>query len=164
MSLAQSLLPEFDQEMQTTRRCLERVPEDKLSFQPDPKSMTLGRLAGHVAEMPLWGQVAVTTDALDFAKGEYQSHEMTSRARTLEFFDKLVAETRAAIAGATDEHLMQPWSLKNGSEVYFTMPRIGVLRGMVMNHIIHHRGQLTVYLRLTGAAVPSIYGPSADER
>lgn len=164
MSLAQSLLPEFDQEMATTRRCLERVPEDKLSYQPDPKSMTLARLAGHVAEMPGWGAVTVNTPALDFAKGDYKPTEMTSRTQILAAFDKIVAESRAAIAGASDEHLMQPWSLKQGDTVLFTLPRIGVLRSMVLNHTIHHRGQLSVYLRLTGAKVPSLYGPSADEQ
>ena len=163
MSIAQSLLPEFDQEMATTRRCLERVPEDKLSFKPDPKSMTLGRLAGHVAEMPSWGSVTIGRDHLDFSTGEFQPMEMTSREQVLTAFDKIVADSRAAIAAASDDHLMKPWSLKNGDTTLMTMPRIAVLRTFVMNHTIHHRGQLSVYLRLTGQKVPSIYGPSADE-
>jgi len=163
MSIAQSLLPEFDQEMAQTRRTLERVPEDKLGYKPDPKSMSMGRLAGHVAEMPGWGAVTVNADSLDFAAGGYNPMEMTSRAQILAAFDKIVADTRAAIAGASDEHLMKPWSLKNGDTVLFTMPRIAVIRGMVMNHTIHHRGQLTVYFRLNGVPVPGLYGPSADE-
>jgi uncharacterized damage-inducible protein DinB len=163
MTIAQSLLPEFDQEMATTRRVLERVPEDNLDFRPDPKSMTMARLAGHVAEMPGYAVATMTTPELDFAAGDYQPGEMTSREQILAIFDKLVADSRAAIAGASDEALMQNWSLKNNGEIFFTMPRVACLRGMVMNHLIHHRGQLSVYLRLTGAKVPSIYGPSADE-
>jgi uncharacterized damage-inducible protein DinB len=163
VSIAQSLLPEFDQEMATTRRCLERVPEDQLNYKPDPKSMSLGRLAGHVAEMPGWGSVTINGDALDFASGEFQPMEMTSRAQILEAFDKIVADSRAALEKATDEHMMGNWSLKNGDTVLLTMPRIAVIRTFVMNHTIHHRGQLSVYLRSAGAKVPSIYGPSADE-
>jgi uncharacterized damage-inducible protein DinB len=163
MSIAQALLPEFDAEMATTRRCLERVPENRLDYKPDPKSMSLGRLAGHVAEMPSWGSVTVNSDALDFAKGEFTPMDMTSRAQILAAFDKIVADSRAALASATDERLMGPWSLKNGETTLMTMPRIGVIRTFVMNHTIHHRGQLSVYLRSVGALVPSIYGPSADE-
>lgn len=163
MSIAQSLLPEFDQEMATTRRVLERVPEDQLDFRPDPKSMTMARLAGHVAEMPSWGSITVNMPELDFGKGDFKPAQMTSREQILAEFDKTVAESRAAIEGASDELLMQNWALKNNGQVLFEMPRIAVLRSMVMNHTIHHRGQLSVYLRLTGAKVPSIYGPSADE-
>ncbi len=163
MSIAQSLLPEFDAEMATTRRCLERVPEDRLDYKPDPKSMSLGRLAGHVAEMPSWGSVTINRDELDFAKGEFVPMEMTSRAQVLAAFDKIVAESRAALAGVSDAELMKPWSLKNGDQTLLTMPKIAVIRTFVMNHTIHHRGQLSVYLRSVGALVPSIYGPSADE-
>ncbi|MEO8100648.1 MAG: DinB family protein [Acidobacteriota bacterium] len=163
MNIAQSLLPEFDQEMASTRTMLERVPEDKLSYKPDPKSMSLARLAGHVAEMPGWGAVTMTTDELDFASGDYKPQEMTSRAQILAAFDKTVAESRAAIAATSDERMLQPWSLKNAGTVLFTMPRVAVLRTMVMNHTIHHRGQLSVYLRVNGAKIPGMYGPSADE-
>jgi uncharacterized damage-inducible protein DinB len=163
MSIAQSLLPEFDHEMATTRRCLERVPEDKLDYKPDPRSMSLGRLAGHVAEMPSWGSVTINRNELDFATGEFKPMEMTSKKQILEAFDKIVADSRAALASASDAHLMGDWSLKNGDMVLMTMPRIAVLRTFVMNHTIHHRGQLSVYLRSVGAKVPSIYGPSADE-
>ncbi|MEP6963466.1 MAG: DinB family protein [Acidobacteriota bacterium] len=163
MSIAQSLLPEFDQEMASTRTMLERVPEDKLSYKPDPKSMSMGRLAGHVAEMPGWVVATLTTKELDFAKGEYTPMEMTSRAQVLAAFDQIVADGRAALAKTSDETMMQPWTLRNGSQVMFTMPRIAVLRSMVMNHTIHHRAQLTVYFRLNGVSVPGLYGPSADE-
>jgi uncharacterized damage-inducible protein DinB len=164
MSIAQSLLPEFDEEMAKTRKVLERVPEDKLSYKPDPKSMSMGRLAGHVAEMPAWGIVTITKPALDFAKGEYTALEMTSRDQILTAFDKIVTDVRVAIAGASDETLLAPWTLQNGPTVLFTLPRVAVLRSMVMNHTIHHRAQLTVYFRLNGVPVPGLYGPSADER
>lgn len=163
MSIAQALLPEFDAEMATTRRCLERVPEDKLSFKPDERSMTLGRLAGHDAEMASWGSISIDRDQLDFAKGEFVPMEMTSRSETLAAFDKIVADSRAALQGVSDERLLGDWSLKNGDMTLVTMPRIAVIRTFVMNHTIHHRGQLSVYLRLVGEKVPSIYGPSADE-
>ena len=161
--IAASLLPEFDHEMAGTRKMLERVPEDKLEFKPDARSMTLGRLAGHIAEMPGWGVMAVTTDSLDFGLGNFQPTVATSRAQVLAVFDKNVAESRAAIAAASDESLLKPWSLQNKGQTIFTMQRIGVIRSMVMNHVIHHRAQLTVYYRLTGVAVPGLYGPSADE-
>jgi uncharacterized damage-inducible protein DinB len=163
MSIAQALLPEFDAEMATTRRCLERVPEDKLDYKPDPKSMSLGRLAGHVAEMAGWGSVTIDRDELDFGTGEFQPTTMTSRKQILEVFDKLVADSRASLAKVSDERLMGNWSLKNSGTTLMTMPRVAVLRTFVMNHPIHHRGQLSVYLRLVGEKVPSIYGPSADE-
>lgn len=163
MSIAQALLPEFDAEMATTRRCLERVPEDRLDYKPDPKSMSLGRLAGHVAEMPSWASVSINSDQLDFAKGEFVPMEMTSRAQVLAAFDKIVADSRAALEAVSDEHLMGMWTLRSGDAVLATMPRLAVIRTFVMNHTIHHRGQLSVYLRSCGALVPSIYGPSADE-
>lgn len=165
MTIAQTLLPEFDQEMATTRRCLERVPGDKLDFAPDPKSMKLGQLAGHLAELSGWGTITVSADELDFgANGGYKPAVFTSRQQILDLFDQNATQSRAAIAAASDAHFAKDWSLRNGPEVYFTMPRIVVLRSMVMNHIIHHRGQLSVYLRMAGAKVPSIYGPSADEQ
>jgi uncharacterized damage-inducible protein DinB len=163
MSIAQSLLPEFDQEMATTRRCLERVPEDRLSYQPDPKSMTLARLAGHVAESPIWGTLAMGSDSFDFASGAYQPMEMTSRDQVLQAFDERVTAARAAIAAASDAELMKDWAMKSGEAVLMSMPKLGVIRMVLLNHTIHHRGQLSVYLRSTGAKVPSIYGPSADE-
>lgn len=162
MSIAQSLLPEFDQEMAGTRTTLERVPEDKFSYQPDPKSMTMGRLAAHVAEMPGWGVFAMKGDSLDLA-GDFKPFTPKNRAELLAGFDKNIAEARAAIAAGSDEAFMQPWSLKMGDQVLFTMPRIAVIRSMVMNHTIHHRAQLTVYFRLNGVPVPGLYGPSADE-
>lgn len=164
MSMAQAFLPEFDQEMASTRKMLEQVPEDKPGFQPDPKSMTLARLAGHVAELPWWGTTTMASDVLDVASFAGQKPgEMTTKAVLLETFDKNVADARASIEKATDEQMMQTWSLKAGDKVFFSMPKIVTLRSFMMNHLIHHRGQLSVYLRMTGAMVPGMYGPSADE-
>jgi uncharacterized damage-inducible protein DinB len=163
MSIAQALLPEFDHEMANTRKTLERIPENKLDFKPDPKSMSLGRLAGHIAEMPGWGGMTLTTESFDIDPAKFTGLTATSRAQVLAEFDKNIAATRAALAGASDQSLMAPWSLSMKGSPMFTMPRIGVIRSMVMNHVIHHRAQLTVYLRLAGVPVPALYGPSADE-
>src|SRR5215203_1897901 len=163
MSLSQALLPEFDQEMKTTRRALERVPTANLSWQPHPKSMTLGYLATHLAELPGWGSMTVQTDELDFGTGPYVPTILSESAQIVALFDENVAKSREALLGVSDEELMKPWTLRKGDHVIFTMPKIAVLRAMVMNHVIHHRGQLTVYLRLNDIPVPSVYGPSADE-
>ena len=162
----QALLPEFDMEMANTRKTLERVPDDKLGWKPHEKSMTMGRLAGHLAELPMWGQMTIEHDSLDIAPpGAPPQQGLTAKSRqdTLAAFDKNVASMRAAIAGASDEQMMKPWSLLKGGQPLMTMPKIAVLRGFVMNHGIHHRAQLGVYLRLNNIPVPSIYGPSADE-
>lgn len=166
MALSAALLPEFDHEMATTRRALERVPEDKLGFQPHEKSMTMGRLATHIAEMPGWAIPTINQDSLDLAPPgapPYQPVTKDTVAGILEYFDANVAAARTAIAAASDESLMQSWSLLMGGNALLTMPRIAVLRSMILNHVIHHRGQLSVYLRMNGALVPAIYGPSADE-
>ncbi len=163
MSIAKGLLAEFDMETANTRRTLERLPEDKLDFSPDPKSMKLGRLAGHIAEMTGWAALTLTTDELDFAAGNSAPAVATSREQLVELADKNAQAARAAIAAASDADFMKPWTLRAGDQIFFTMPKIAVIRGMVMNHIIHHRGQLTVYYRMTGVPVPALYGPSADE-
>jgi uncharacterized damage-inducible protein DinB len=166
MSISQALLPEFDLEMANTRKALERVPEDKLGWKPHEKSMTLGRLATHIAELVGWVPTTLETESLDFAPPgapPYQPKIAGSRAELLEMFDKSVATAAAGIGAASDAQFMAPWTLLAGGKTIFSMPRIAVLRGMVINHMIHHRGQLTVYLRLNDVAVPGIYGPSADE-
>jgi uncharacterized damage-inducible protein DinB len=162
MAIKDALLPEFDQEMATTRRVIERLREDKFDWAPHEKSMKATRLASHIAEMTTWGTIAINQDSLDLAGG-HQPFNASSREELLASFDKNVAECRKAIESASDELLMQPWSLVNGAETVMTMPKISVLRVFVLNHIIHHRGQMSVYLRLTDTPVPSIYGPSADE-
>lgn len=157
------LLPEFDQEMANTRKVLERVLDDQLGFKPHEKSWTLRELAGHVSQVPGWCTVTVNTTELDLAQ-PWEQPEFNSRADFLAVFDGQVTEARAALEGASAEDLMEPWALKQGDEVILSMPRLAVIRSFVLNHMIHHRGQLTVYLRLTGAAVPGVYGPSADEQ
>ena len=163
MTMSQTLLPEFDNEMRLTRKALERVPDDKFDWKPHAKSMTMGNLASHLAELPGFGTAMITTDGMDFDKGEYVPAVVKNRAETLALFDKTVAAAREAIVGATDDHLRQPWKLIYQGKPMFDAPRAVGLRAMVMNHIIHHRGQLTVYLRLNDIPVPGIYGPSADE-
>lgn len=166
MPINQALLPEFDIEMANTRKTLERVPEDKFGWKPHEKSMTLGRLANHLATIPVWTGHALEQDKLDVNPPEgrpSQPEEVSTRKELLALFDKNVAEARAKIAGAGDEQFVKPWSLLNGGKVVFTLPRAAVLRSFVMNHSIHHRAQLGVYLRLNDVPVPSIYGPSADE-
>jgi uncharacterized damage-inducible protein DinB len=163
MKITDALLPEFDQEMATTRRTLERVPEDKMDWRPHEKSMTLGRLACHIAELPGFASSAARTDSMDFEKGEYKQVHATNRRQLLEAFDQTVAEARSAIAGIGDAELMKPWALRRGDVTLFQAPKAAVIRTVMMNHLIHHRGQLSVYLRLNNAPVPSIYGPSADE-
>jgi len=162
MKISDALLPEFDMEMANTRRALERVPDDKWSWKPHEKSGTAGWLAGHISNLPGWATVTVNMDELDIQPG-FKLPEVHNSAELLANFDKQAGEARAALAGASDEHLMQPWSLKVQGKVIFTMPRVAVLRNMVFNHIVHHRGQLTVYLRLNDLPVPALYGPSADE-
>ena len=166
MAISKSLLPEFDYEMQTTRKLLERVPDEKFDWKPHPRSTAMGGLATHVANIPTWAINAVTQDSLDLAPGGVPVPPMEMAKGNdllLQTFDSNVAKAREAIAGAADESLFQPWSLlMNGKEI-MTLPRVAVLRSFVLNHLIHHRGQLSVYLRLNDIPVPSIYGPSADE-
>jgi len=165
MTISEGLLPEFDQEMAGARRTLERIPEDKLAWKPHEKSMTLGRLAGHVAELPGFGAAAITTESLDFANRPAGSKPLVAESRNhvLEVFDKKVAEMRAAIAKTGDAEWAKNWKLSAGDKVFFNGTKIMAVRRMMMNHIIHHRAQLGVYLRLNDVAVPSVYGPSADE-
>src|SRR5271168_1282748 len=157
MAMRDALLPEFDHEMATTRRTLERAPEDKADWKPHEKSMTLGRLAGHLAELPSFGASMFQGDSLDFAPvpgaPPRKPAVMTSRRELLELFDKNVANARAAIASASDEDLRKTWTLLNGGKTLFTLPRIVAVRGFMMNHVIHHRGQFSVYLRLNDVPV-----------
>jgi len=164
MSLSEPLAEELRREAATTRRMLERVPEDRLAWKPHEKSMTLGRLAGHIAELPSLFAFTLTQDEVDFATGNYQPFVASSVAGLLEKFDENVARAAELLRSrADDEYLMQTWRMKGNGQVLFEMPRAAVLRTMGLNHIIHHRGQLSVYLRLLGVPLPSVYGPTADE-
>jgi uncharacterized damage-inducible protein DinB len=163
MSFSEMLLPEFDEEMRNTRKMLEAVPTEKFGWKPHDRSMTLGRLASHVGEMPGWVTVTIGQDKLELTPGQ-KPYLAESQEQLLADFDKQVSTAREAIAGATDERLAQPWSLVYGGHTMFSNPRSVVLRTMVMSHMIHHRGQLSVYLRLLDVAIPGMYGPSADSR
>lgn len=165
MRLSETLLPELDQEMATTRRLLERVPDDHAGWKPHDKSMSLSRLATHVAELPGFAAAILGGTEFDLMSrtSGYTPKTLDKHQEMLDLFDSNVQSARTAIEGADNEALMQPWSLRRGEHVIFTLPRIAALRAMFFSHIIHHRGQLSVYLRLRDVPVPSIYGPSADE-
>ena len=160
MTIAEMLLPEFEQEMKTTRRLLERVPSDKGTWKPHTKSFALGHLAQLVAGMPGWVTNALTSEKLDLTKAAGYSFEKTETL--LEVFDKNVREAREAISSSSDSDFDKLWSLTMGDKVLMTMPRAATARQHI-NHLVHHRGQLSVYLRLLDVPVPSIYGPTADE-
>ena len=163
--ITQSFLQELEMEMPNTRKSLERIPE-KFDWAPHKKSMTVGRLAQHLAELPDWAVKAISLDELDLAPAgspPAQPQVATSRDQVLATFDKNLSAAKAALSGTTDEHLMKPWSLKMGGKTILTLPRVAVVRNFVLNHNIHHRAQLGVYLRLNDIPVPSVYGPSADE-
>ncbi len=162
-NIASALIAEMEQEARVTRTCLERVPEEKFDWKPHEKSMPFGRLAAHVAEMFSWTPATLQHPELDFAKFDYKPFEPATTADLVEYLDKNVAEAIDTLRNTPDEVFMENWTMRNGETVYFTLPKAAVMRSFVMSHIIHHRGQLSVYLRLNDIAVPSIYGPSADE-
>ena len=161
--LAGAFLAELENEAKVTRSVLERIPADKFDWKPHEKSMTFGRLASHVAEMFGWTKETLKSDVLDFATMDYTPFEPKSTDELLAFFDQHIATSKAVLAETSDETFLTTWTMRNGEQEYFTMPKVAVMRSFVMNHIIHHRGQLSVYLRLNDIPVPAIYGPSADE-
>ncbi len=167
MALKDIILPEFDMEMDATRRTLERVPDEKFDWKPHAKSGTLGWLAAHISNIPQWAVITMQQNSLDLAPVGEPSRvppKATNRKDLLEQFDKNRAEARAALAGAGDAAYAKPWALLMSGKQLFSEPRSSVLRRMVFNHLIHHRAQLTVYLRLLNVPVPALYGPSADEQ
>jgi uncharacterized damage-inducible protein DinB len=167
MAIKDGLIPEFDHEMAVTRKTLERVPEGNPDYKPHEKSMTMGRLAGHLAELPGFVNMIMQQDSFNFRPAggnpSRQPLVMTSRQQLLDAFDQNVATLRTALSNSSDESLMRSWSLQAGDKTLMTMPRVAVIRSFCLNHIIHHRAQLGVYLRMNNVAVPSVYGPSADE-
>jgi len=167
MHVKDSLLPEFDMEMDNTRRTLERVPDDKFSWKPHEKSGTLGWMATHIATIPQWAKITLEQDSLDLALSggsNFVPPKPANRKELLEVFDKNRSEARAALAAADDKTYGKSWALLMGGKELFREPRAAVLRRMVFNHMIHHRGQLTMYFRQLGVPVPGLYGPSADEQ
>lgn len=164
MTIAELLVPEFDQEMTTTRRVLERVPDGALAWKPHAKSFSMGALASHIATMLTWTGYTMNQTAFDLASvpPTELNKVATSRAELLAWFDGNLHDARAALARPDDEYFV-PWTLKQGSQVFFTMPRYTCIRSFLLNHIVHHRAQLSVYLRLNDVPVPAMYGPSADE-
>jgi uncharacterized damage-inducible protein DinB len=162
MTINDAILPEYDHEMGTTRRLLERLPDGRFTWKPHDKSMSLGRLAQHIADIPGWAQQILDQDGLDMTDGE-PAHEATSKADVLKTFDQNVAAARAKLASKGDGEYMGPWTLKHKGQTLFSMPKVAVVRGWIFSHSIHHRGQLSVYLRELNVPLPAIYGPSADE-
>jgi uncharacterized damage-inducible protein DinB len=162
MSQIQMLLGEMEQEARTTRKMLERVPNDKFSWKPHEKSMTIQRLATHIAELPGWVAMALTTNELDFANNPYEVETVNNREELLAYFDRTLEYGRSHLQKATDEDLLPDWTMRNGDEIYSTNSKGEVIR-MSYCQIVHHRAQLGVYLRLLDVPIPGSYGPSADE-
>jgi uncharacterized damage-inducible protein DinB len=162
MSIAAAILAEFERESALTRKTLDRVPEDRFEWKPHDRSMTLGRLASHLAETPSWCSMMMTSDQLELTP-DMKPFAAGSRSELLGKFDQNVAEMKQALEGQTDEKLATAWRLISDGKTVLEMPRAALLRSFILNHSVHHRGQLTVYLRLLGVPVPAIYGPSADE-
>ena len=166
MTYAEALLPEFDLEMANTRKVLERIPDDKLDWQAHPKSHTIGWNANHIADLPTWLVETLTKPSFDFAPvggPAFSLPKLATRAEILALFDKNVAAARKAITEVKDEDMSKPWSLLKSGTPIFTMPRSAVVRTVVLNHLMHHRAHLCVYLRLNHIPVPGLYGPSGDE-
>lgn len=166
MAIRDGLLNEFDNEMPGTRKTLERAPEKLFAWKPHAKSASMGYLASHIASLPSWISHTLEQDSLDLmpvGKPKVETPQAKTNKELLEMFDKNVKEARAILAKAEDSEMHRNWSLMGGGKVFFTMPKIAVLRSFVFNHNVHHRAQLGVYLRLNDIPVPSLYGPSADE-
>jgi len=162
MAMKDALLAEYDHEMGTTRRLLDRLPDDKLAWKPHEKSMALGALASHLGNIPNWAGTILHDPSYDLAAAPPNQTPKASRAEILAFFDESTKKARA-LMDKSDVEYMEPWSLKRGGQAMFSMPRVAAFRSFVLNHTIHHRGQLSVYLRLNDIPVPPIYGPTADE-
>lgn len=162
MSQIKKFAKQLEQEVTATREMLKRVPNDKLDWQPHPKSMTMRRLAAHVAELPGWVGMALDTSELDFANNQYEPQVINNNAELLEYFEKNLEDARQHFASAREEQLDDTWTLRNGDQIYSTDSKEDVIR-MSISQIIHHRAQLGVYLRLLDVPIPGSYGPSADE-
>lgn len=164
MKVIDWLAKQFDQETKTTRRHLERLPEDKLDWRPHEKSYTAGALASHLVECVKWTTDIFTKNEVNFDPATYKPYLAASTTELLAVFDKAVADGKRVLEGIDDEAAMQLWSLKFGGQTLFERPRMDVFRDFTLSHLIHHRGQYSVYLRLLNVPVPSTYGPTADEQ
>ncbi len=162
MSISQMMLAELNHEAANTRKMLEVVPEDKLDWQPHEKSMTLSRLTGHIAEMPGWAPLMVGKDVLDFADSNFEPVQPKTLEELLAHHDQSVTTFNDALGGTDDATLMKEWTMRNGDQVFFSMPCAAAIRGFILNHIVHHRGQLSVYLRHLDVPLPQVFGPTAD--
>lgn len=166
MAIRDALLAEFDNEIAGTRKTLERVPESKFAWKAHEKSFSMGHLASHIANLPTWIKFTLTQDSIDLmpvGQPKVETPQAKTNKQLLEFFDANVKEAREILSKAEDSEMHRNWSLMGGGKIYFTMPKGNVLRTFVFNHLVHHRAQLGVYLRLNDIPVPSLYGPSADE-
>ncbi len=163
MSQIQQLLKEMEQESQTTRKMLSRIPDDKYDWKPHPRSMTIRQLATHIAELPTWVSMTLTTSELDFAGNPYSPPAINSTAELLELFERSLTDGRSHLEKATDDDLLPDWTLRNGEEIYLVLSKGEMIR-MTYSQIVHHRAQLGVFLRLLDIPIPGSYGPSADEQ
>jgi len=163
MSVKEQLMSELKNESGNTRKMLERVPEKSFSWKPHEKSMSLGRLSQHLAEIPHWADATLTKDELDFAKSNYTPTDATTSESLLKFFDENLKKAVDILQNTPEEELKNNWTMRYGDKVFFTLPKASVFRSFILSHTIHHRAQLSVYLRLLDVPVPSIYGPTADE-
>jgi len=165
MALTDTLLPEFDREMGLTRRVLDRVPDAHFEFRPHPTCVTLGRLAEHLCDLAHWAAITMNESSFAMTTDRPAGYvRPATRDAVLALFDANLKNGRAAVAGKTDAEFAAPWKLTSGGKEVFTMPKAAVMRNFVLNHMIHHRGQMLVYLRMLGVSIPSIYGPSGDEK
>jgi uncharacterized damage-inducible protein DinB len=164
MTIAETLLLDYDAEIENTRRILERIPEENPQWKPHDRSMPMGRLAVHVAQLPLFGSTILTTDELDMATAKFPPLIFEGREKLLAQLEETSAVTRNTLENSSDEHLLKRWKLRFGDQIFGDAPRAVLYRSMFLNHLVHHRGQLSVYLRLNEVRVPGLYGPSADEQ
>ncbi len=163
MNFSEFLMPEFQHEMASTRKMLEAIPEDNFDYQSNEKAMNMAQLANHIAEIPTWVRYTFLYPELDFSTFTYTPKDFRTVKDLIAFFDENVADATKLLSEVSNETLSENWTMKNGEIVYFTMPKMSVYRMFVMNHTIHHRGQMSAYIRAVGAIVPGMYGPTADE-
>lgn len=164
MPIIDAMRMEFERECVGTKKLLERVPQEHWDFQPHPKSMTLGRLASHIAEIPQWTEATLLQDSLEFSTGGYQPFDAGNVEALMAKYEEASSEAIKLMQGVSDEDMMKSWTMSMDGKDVFSAPKVGVLRAFIISHIIHHRGQLGVYYRLKDVPLPSIYGPSADEQ